>query len=173
MSLNVNAFSKGSTILLLSLLRGQDILRVNNKKKTHQTELHPLKIIKTCDNTGNQATGAPPTLKQCRWQWHNSPFSLVSSMTATKNTTQCPGYTSTNIGQHPLLPDITETWASLHLRILVNQGDFQKSWPSTAVCSSRPHRNFSRQEGITSLTWASVIRTSSMKTHQSKSQKQW
>lgn len=58
--------AKEALFLLLSLLRGQDILNANNQKKTHQRELHPLKIIKPCDNTGNQATGGPPTLKQCR-----------------------------------------------------------------------------------------------------------
>lgn len=45
--------AKEALFLLLSLLKGQDILNANNQKKTHQRELHPLKIIKPCNNRGN------------------------------------------------------------------------------------------------------------------------
>lgn len=59
--------AKEALFFLLSLLRRQREFSVNDLKETHQRELHPLKVIKPCDNTGNQATGAPPTLKQGEW----------------------------------------------------------------------------------------------------------
>lgn len=41
--------AKEALFSLLSVRRGQDILNVNNQKKTHQRELHTSKIIKPCD----------------------------------------------------------------------------------------------------------------------------
>jgi hypothetical protein len=59
------SLAKEALFLLLSLLRKQES-SVHNLKETHQEVLHPVKVIKPCDSTGNQARGAPPTLKQDR-----------------------------------------------------------------------------------------------------------
>ena len=134
--------AKEAIILLLASWRGQREFNVNHQEKTHQRELHPLEIIKPCDNTGIEATGAPPTLKQRGDSGITHPF-LGIECNCHQEQHPHAGNNSANVGHHHLLmKSNAQTEAgvsrhvSLHLRILVNHGGLQKSWTSIVICFS-------------------------------------
>lgn len=133
--------AKEAIILLLASWRGQREFN-NHQEKTHQRELHPLEIIKPCDNIGTESTGAPPTLKQRGDSGITHPF-LGIECNCHQEQHPHAGNNSASVGHHHLLMKSNpQTEAgmsghiSLHLRILVKHRGLQKSWISTVICFS-------------------------------------
>lgn len=131
-------WTKEALLVLLALWRQREFNV--NQKKTHQKELHPLKIIKTVTTQ---------TIKQLEHllHWSNAGDSGIThpflGIECNCHQEQHPraGKNSANKGHHHLLMKSntwTETWnviVTLPLRIMVGHGDLQKSWILIAICN--------------------------------------